>query len=262
MVSIGDKKLPTNPSDTDRRVLQNKVLSKFSNPRIVKNAGGLRTIPPRRRGSFDLPYTPASSSPVKSVANSRYPSPASTPYQNQHYGNSKVSILSDVGNTNCLTTEKSRKRLNNSTGVPAHLLNADYASLPPASKKHRGKKSKHNSVANNMHSNVISGAIKQRQYSLDEAADTIEKRTLHNDMERQRRIGLKNLFEALKKQIPSIKDKERAPKVNILREAAKLCEAFTRDDQLLSEQKAMLKEQLRKRQELYARLRALKLERD
>uniref|UniRef100_A0A1A9ULJ8 BHLH domain-containing protein n=1 Tax=Glossina austeni TaxID=7395 RepID=A0A1A9ULJ8_GLOAU len=154
VVSINDKKLPTNPSDKDRRALQNKVAHKF-NARIIKNANGLRTIPPRRRGSYEFPYTPASSSPVKSVNNSRYPSPASTPYQSQYTTNG-VGVGVGVG--------------------------------------------------------VGAATILKRHCSLDESADTIEKRHLHNDMERQRRIGLKNLFEALKKQIPSIKDKERAPK--------------------------------------------------
>lgn len=66
-------------------------------------------------------------------------------------------------------------------------------------------------------------------------AETIEKRNLHNNMERQRRIGLKNLFEELKCQIPSLKDKERAPKVNILREAANFCSKLRRDEDLKAE---------------------------
>lgn len=113
----------------------------------------------------------------------------------------------------------------------------------PPSKRHRGKKQK-----------TLANVSIKRHYSVDEV-DTIEKRNLHNDMERQRRIGLKNLFEALKKQIPSIKDKERAPKVNILREAAKLCENLTREEQHLSDHKEMIREQLRKRQELLNQLR-------
>lgn len=49
-------------------------------------------------------------------------------------------------------------------------------------------------------------------------------------MERQRRIGLKNLFENLKDKIPSLREKDRAPKVNILREATMLCNKLTRDE--------------------------------
>lgn len=83
-------------------------------------------------------------------------------------------------------------------------------------------------------------------------ADTIEKRNQHNDMERQRRIGLKNLFEALKKQIPTIRDKERAPKVNILREAAKLCIQLTQEEKELSMQRQLLSLQLKQRQDTLA----------
>ena len=156
--------------------------------------------------------------------------------------------------------DKSRKRLigNIANGGTSNLIAASelstsinsVASMPPT-KKHRGKKTKHLVTAVQ-----LSNGVMKRHYSVDETADTIEKRNLHNDMERQRRIGLKNLFEALKKQIPSIKDKERAPKVNILREAAKLCEALTREDQQLLEQKAKLKEELRRNQEILAQLKA------
>ncbi|TMW50729.1 hypothetical protein DOY81_004182 [Sarcophaga bullata] len=268
VVSINDKKLPTNPSDKDRRVLQTKVAHKF----IVKNPNGVRTIPPRR-GSYEFPYTPASSSPVKSVNNSRFPSPAATPYQNQYtskYVQQQQQQMMTVVVTdsttglpvNILSTsstaaaaDKSRKRLigvSSSNLIAASELSTSVnsvASMPPT-KKHRGKKTKHLVTAVQ-----LSNGVMKRHYSVDETADTIEKRNLHNDMERQRRIGLKNLFEALKKQIPSIKDKERAPKVNILREAAKLCEALTREDQQLLEQKAKLKEELRRNQEILAQLK-------
>ncbi|XP_067641835.1 myc protein isoform X2 [Eurosta solidaginis] len=283
VVSVSDKKLPTNPSDRDRRAIEHKVGYRFSTARIVKNPNGIRTIPPRRRGSYTLPYTPASSSPVKSVSTSRYPSPSTTPYQHSSntsttctnkYIQQQINILPN-GDSQVITTngmiDKSRKRLTMNGGGGGGggvTISADFScdfdyTLPP-SKKHRGKKSTGSSSASSKHSS--SGSITptngsataiRRHFSLDETADTIEKRNLHNDMERQRRIGLKNLFEELKKQIPSIKDKERAPKVNILREAAKLCEALTRENQQLCDTKEVLREQMRKRQEHLARLRSL-----
>ncbi|XP_073831235.1 bHLH transcription factor Myc [Musca autumnalis] len=288
VVSITDKKLPTNPSDKDRRALQTKVAHKFNAARIVKTPNGLRTIPPRRRGSYELPYTPASNSPVKSLNNSRFPSPAATPYQNQYttttgstkYGQTHhISLVmsSDSNNgsaagvpINILSTaEKSRKRLLNHGGATvagtttATIINGELISgttvLPP-SKKHRGKKTKHMVSTIHLQPAAGAGGAVSRSISLDESADTIEKRNLHNDMERQRRIGLKNLFEALKKQIPSIKDKERAPKVNILREAAKLCEALTKEDQQLCELKAKLKDEMRRKQELLNQLREQQLD--
>lgn len=92
----------------------------------------------------------------------------------------------------------------------------------------------------------------KHQKTIDpEEADTIEKRNLHNNMERQRRIGLKNLFEELKYQIPSLKDKERAPKVNILREAASYCTKLRREEDLHAD---LMKKQNR----LMTRVRNLK----
>ncbi|XP_023938635.1 myc proto-oncogene protein [Bicyclus anynana] len=79
----------------------------------------------------------------------------------------------------------------------------------------------------------------------------IERRSMHNDMERLRRIGLKNLFDELKKQIPATKDKERAPKVVILREAAALCRKL-REEEL---EREYLKKQQNK---LYTKLKKLR----
>lgn len=49
--------------------------------------------------------------------------------------------------------------------------------------------------------------------------DEADKRHLHNDMERQRRISLKNCFDSLKATVPSIAKKEKASKVAILNAA-------------------------------------------
>ncbi|CAG9793669.1 unnamed protein product [Diatraea saccharalis] len=80
-------------------------------------------------------------------------------------------------------------------------------------------------------------------------APDIERRSIHNDMERLRRIGLKNLFDELKKQIPATRDKERAPKVVILREAAALCRKMRDEDsqrEVLKKQQAKLITKLKK----------------
>ncbi|KAL4706202.1 hypothetical protein ACJJTC_018386 [Scirpophaga incertulas] len=83
-------------------------------------------------------------------------------------------------------------------------------------------------------------------------APEIERRSIHNDMERLRRIGLKNLFDELKKQIPATRDKERAPKVVILREAATLCRKLREED--------VQREKLKKEQvKLIAKLRKLRM---
>lgn len=235
--------LPTNPSEKDRRALQSKMEYE-----IRKSNNNLR-----RRISYDPSYTPQSISPAKSsssLANSRYPSPAQTPKY----------VGSIVGQ---------RKRLNNSAGhiIVNQNVRDDY--LPPTAKRHRSnfsntsklskKISPPSSISSSSSTSSCSGSsspTKQRHFSIDDI-DSNEKRNLHNDMERQRRIGLKNLFEALKKQIPSIKDKERAPKVNILREAAKLCDQLSSEEQIILRQKQLLKEEIRQRQERLRRLKSI-----
>ncbi|XP_017482110.1 PREDICTED: myc protein-like [Rhagoletis zephyria] len=155
VVSVSDKKLPTNPSDRDRRAIEHKVGYRFSTARIVKNPNGIRTIPPRRRGSYTLPYTPASSSPVKSVSTSRYPSPSSTPYHSGNtttYANKFIlqqqanALSTDANNGHChiitSSADKSRKRLTmNSSANSSADVSRDLDYTLPPSKKHRGKKS-------------------------------------------------------------------------------------------------------------------------
>lgn len=86
----------------------------------------------------------------------------------------------------------------------------------------------------------------------DSDAENVEKRSLHNDMERQRRIGLKNLFDELKHEVPSTRDKERAPKVVILREAAALCRRLAAEER---ERDALRRQQAR----LLARVKQLRV---
>jgi Myc proto-oncogene protein len=105
--------------------------------------------------------------------------------------------------------------------------------------------------SNNSNSSTKKRVSNTKTRSDSDEADTIEKRNLHNNMERQRRIGLKNLFEELKVQIPSLKDKERAPKVNILREAATYCNKLKTDEDTYAEL-------LKKNQRLMARINNLK----
>lgn len=109
---------------------------------------------------------------------------------------------------------------------------------------------------NDSHKKYRTGYNKKQKLSKSKQIDqeeieTIEKRNLHNNMERQRRIGLKNLFEQLKCHIPTLKDKERAPKVNILREAASYCTKLRRDEEHYAEL-------MKKHNRLLTRVRNLK----
>lgn len=66
--------------------------------------------------------------------------------------------------------------------------------------------------------------INRRQNQQDENQDEDEnnqKRHMHNSMERERRISLKNSFDSLKSCIPEIENCEKVSKVSILKHARK-----------------------------------------
>ncbi|XP_074098305.1 bHLH transcription factor Myc [Cotesia typhae] len=69
----------------------------------------------------------------------------------------------------------------------------------------------------------------------------VEKRNLHNNMERQRRIELRNAFEGLRCLIPDLQIKDKAPKVAILRQGGKYCMKLRESEKKLIAQKLELK---------------------
>ncbi|RZF45278.1 hypothetical protein LSTR_LSTR015240 [Laodelphax striatellus] len=75
-----------------------------------------------------------------------------------------------------------------------------------------------------------------------------DRRRLHNNMERMRRVDLRNSFEDLRGLVPSLMNKDRAPKVLILQDAANYCtELKIQSKQLSTEVNALKKEQERLR---------------
>lgn len=229
VVSIGEKNLPTNPTPRDRRALQNRVAHKIARKQS-------QTVPPahhhRRRHSDDDyashhngPSGAAHSSPGKSYGYSpNYLTPASS------------TTISGTNTPRPGSSSSSSGSSSNSRKRP----NKDDRNGKNRHHQHRSKKQR-----------IPGGKSIARSVECSEELETLEKRNLHNDMERQRRIGLKNLFEELKRQIPNLRDKERAPKVNILREAATLCTRLNREQEQLN---ALHKQQ----QRLFARVRQLR----
>ena len=90
--------------------------------------------------------------------------------------------------------------------------------------------------------------------SSDDELDT-EKRSLHNNMERQRRIELRNAFEELRVLVPAVETKEKAPKVAILRQAAVYCDMLAEIGQITV---AKVTELRRRQEKLRARLSQLR----
>ncbi|XP_050464982.1 uncharacterized protein LOC126858575 isoform X2 [Cataglyphis hispanica] len=99
-----------------------------------------------------------------------------------------------------------------------------------------------------------------------EVDDEEDKRNLHNNMERQRRISMKNFFDVLKQHVPAIANKERVAKVTILRQAKVYINTLEAEDiVILPERKKLERQQqiLKKKLEELQRLqnRMLRLQR-
>lgn len=239
VVSVGDKTLPTNPTAKDRRALQTTVAHKISArivtpttattkpivPSSAPGGGGIKTIPPRRRPSAgdDLHYQrPSNTLTVKY---------ATIPAQN-----TAESVSRKRPHTTVVRGQDAKRYrtvgLNGTTVATTSTVGKKLARSP--------LKRPHEDVDDDC-----------SDANAADESDTIEKRNLHNDMERQRRIGLKNLFEELKYQIPDLKNKERAPKVYILREAALLCSRYQKEE---DERSALKQKQIA----LYARVSQLR----
>lgn len=137
-------------------------------------------------------------------------------------------------------------RLIASNGSRKRVSQASAASTPNAKRTKMSKK-----LSSPSKERRVSITARRTPIEASEEIETLEKRNLHNDMERQRRIGLKNLFENLKDKIPGLREKERAPKVTILREATILCSQLTQQDR-------EYEQQLKKRHRLQQKLKYLR----
>lgn len=233
VVSIGEKNLPTNPTPRDKRHVESRVALK-----IRKHPQAVNSSHHHRRRHSDDEYAAAAHHGPSSTGSSQ-PSPSKS-----SYGYSP----------NYLTPASSTSISGSNTPLPGSNGSSSISSNPrkrPSSKDDRNSSKNRHHQHRNKKQRIPGKTIAKAPEPVCEEQETLEKRNLHNDMERQRRIGLKNLFEELKRQIPNLRDKERAPKVNILREASILCTRLNREQEQLN---ALRKQQ----QRLYARVRQLR----
>lgn len=97
--------------------------------------------------------------------------------------------------------------------------------------------------------------VRRKKNSRFGEEDSKEKRDLHNNMERMRRIDLRISFDELKSLVPSVANKERAAKVVILREAAQYCSELGAESQSKQLQVEALREEQKRLRELVSRSR-------
>lgn len=262
-MGVGEKNLPTNPSAKDRKALQATVRNRF-----VRSASGIVTAPPTVPNSGAT--TPGgryynNNTTINNNASTNSSGYASTTTKkmsskqqrqfaklDDYYGDHQL-MGQELGNGGSLGNSGNVRKMGGSSQAMRNGKGSAANRKRPASSSvgnmgyssksskhyHDSKKSKYSGAAS---SNMKRGSQAiQKGYSSSSndyrnssmTTFTLEKRNLHNDLERQRRVGLKNLFEELKCQIPSLRDKERAPKVSILREAAQLCTELSREQETL-----------------------------
>ncbi|XP_069936752.1 N-myc protein [Cherax quadricarinatus] len=91
--------------------------------------------------------------------------------------------------------------------------------------------------------------VPQKAKALRSDSHDPEKREMHNSLERLRRVDLRNSFEELRLLVPEIQDREKAPKVEILRNASQYCHTITIKEQSLVQEKAKLTQYQKKLRE-------------
>jgi hypothetical protein len=105
-------------------------------------------------------------------------------------------------------------------------------------------------------SDDVKRSYKKRR-AREDGEDSCERRNQHNDMERKRRVDMRDAISKLRKLVPAVADNKRAAKVLILNEAA----AYCRQLHVVGEHMSRLNEELYNRQrELSARLKELRVQ--
>ncbi|EGI58462.1 Transcriptional regulator Myc [Acromyrmex echinatior] len=124
---------------------------------------------------------------------------------------------------------------------------------PPGSSKRRTNRSgpapKRARIQHNVHASQQPESFTSyqcqnsvRQCALRDSFEDTERRRLHNNMERQRRINMKESYEQLRKQVPAVAENDRASKVSILKQGAACIKFLTETGNSLKTNIKQLKE--------------------
>ncbi|XP_063884062.1 transcriptional regulator Myc-B-like [Scylla paramamosain] len=107
--------------------------------------------------------------------------------------------------------------------------------------KTQGKPAAYTKRMRDYHSEVVKSTKHRRRNKGDNDEG---RRSVHNSLERQRRVDLRNAFETLRQLVPDTKIQEKAPKVQILKKAALHCKNLQQAELRLLREKEKLKRQL------------------
>ena len=166
--------------------------------------------------------------PAAGTSKSTEPStPPSIPKLKVSFKNGKAVIHRTGDSVPTTSTEQSpnpAEMLASSTTVKTRVTKCSRSLLAPVvtsitSRKRRGS-------ANDYEQSPVK-KLRNPSGSDTDTLPSGSRRGVHNSMERQRRVNLRNCFENLQKMVPSISSKDKVPKVSILQEAASYCEQLS-----------------------------------
>ncbi|KYN05075.1 Transcriptional regulator Myc-A [Cyphomyrmex costatus] len=137
--------------------------------------------------------------------------------------------------------------------LPEPFISRRPRGRPPGSTKRKANRSgpapKRVRIQNNLQLNSPQQPSYQCQNSMRQCAlrrdsfEDTERRRLHNDMERQRRINMKESYEQLRRNVPAVACNDRASKVSILKQGTTYIRSLTEIGNTLKTNAAHLKQQ-------------------
>lgn len=136
---------------------------------------------------------------------------------------------SAVNNSHCPPSPIKEGQMQENVSING-IISPRSASATPGLKPSLSKKARNSSGASNSGSS-ISGM--SNNGGMGDTQKCREIRDLHNSMERQRRVDLRNNFDQLKEVVPELADVDKASKLNILNKASEFCRQLTAIDSRL-----------------------------
>lgn len=235
--------MPTNPSAADKQHLQNTVTSALKdNKSTSSRPRGRPPSNPGRKRSAQTDPKPAKRQKHKTYQKrgrigDTTTNGSSGQGSRRSPGSDKGLIESVLGSSG-RSHESNNNNSDNNNNINNRFVDSSRIDPVPAARgstdrsesgrlfqQQQQQEENHGMKSSSSPSSSSSGVTISRSSSDDEP-DT-EKRSLHNNMERQRRIELRNAFEELRVLVPEVEMKEKAPKVVILRQAAVYCDMLT-----------------------------------
>lgn len=151
-----------------------------------------------------------------------------------------------TGNSSTTTSSSSATSTTSIAATEGCVGDVTATRLVSVKIKTQGKPAAYTKRMRDYHSEVVK-STKHRRRTKGENDEG--RRSVHNSLERQRRVDLRNAFEYLRQLVPDTKILEKAPKVQILKKAALHCKNLQHTEQRLLREKEKLKKQIEELQQ-------------